>query len=719
MFRRLAVLVVSILALLTFSAPAASAQPTTTIGQVPPGFPADLTQFVGGTKEFLAGPWFQGPCKDHGGDVGAYINRVMFQEPRLLYWTAPPAERIRFWMPDPFTVPDNVDVTKEPPDLPKTFPAVVAAKSAYLLLANYCADDLKAWTNPAANTWGFNWVSTPDGDSLEAMKKHRGADDTSIEKFSNACGERNSPYCQKAFFVDCARAGMNADKKAECVAWNVAVANLFIGLTQFIDDNTSWLQKVGQFLGIVGEAVWTGGKWVVDAHVGILVAAANIAMFIVNPADAIDNLANSLHRSAVDFSTKVLQGLSGVGHFDPSAPWFLRTYAASTGLGLVVMAFMAILMIARTASGGGGRTDLQESLFKHLPIGVFLAVFAPAIGAVLSQAVDALTRGIVAWSGGSLGGVLSKLGALAMVTAAHIPGGAFVGVLLFLFMVIGSFAVFVGLAIQSIALPISGVVAGLAWGMWVHPRWRRKALKVPFTYIGVLLSKPLLFFVLGVIFALIDGTLSEPAMRAGGIPLLTQIVLVIVGLLVAGFAPFSLLRYAPLLPTSADSHDSQSSPGFGTAAVVGAGIGAMETHTAKKAAPKDDRSQGTGNGAAAGNAHTIAQTYGQQKRTAPTSSGGGSQRPGARTGAAATAAGGKPGGGALAAGTGPAASAGAAAGATTGTTAGAASTGAKAGAVGGVWGVAAQVGVAGLNKARQAAHTRHLPEVDDDATKED
>jgi hypothetical protein len=351
-------------------------------------------------------------------------------------------------------------------------------------------------------------------------------------------------------------------------------------------------------------------------------------------------------------------------------------------------------MIVRTASGGGGRQDLQEALFKYLPLGVFLAVFAPAIGAVLGEAVNGLTNGIAAWDAGFLADAVAKLGLLGAVTSDQIPGGAFIGLLMFLFMIIGGFMVFVGLAMQSVALPMSAVVAGLAWGMWVHPKYRRKALKVPLVYLGVLFSKPLLFFLLGVIFALIDGNLNEPAMKEGGIALLAQIVLVVVALIIVGFAPFSLLRYAPLLPTAADSHDSHSSPGFGTAAVVGAGVHAIgERRSGRAGQPAP------GNGAGAGgDQRSIQQTYAQQQRpqanqphhqaranspVAPAPASGRQQ-----TGTAAASGG----AGAVSAGKGMS---------TAGLT------------------VAAQLGAAGINKTRQAAHSRHLPELDGDATKDE
>lgn len=722
MFRRLTVLILSTLVLLTISATAASAAPPAAIGQVPQGFPSELTRFVGGTPGFLDGAWFTDQeCKDKGGNVSSYINEVMYQEPRLLYWSMPPAARLKFWGENPPPGAEN----KEPPGLPKTFPAVHGADNPFRVAFNYCADELKEWTNPAANAWGFTWAAAPDPESVERMKSYAGAGDNTalIKQFTNACADSASPYCQKAFFVDCVRVAMNPEKKERCHRWNDSMANFFAGLQKFISDNTGWLESIGEFLGVLGPPLLAAGKVTVDAFVSVLLKPLKVLKFVVDPADAVDDMANALHKSAVEFTTKVLQGLAGVGNFDPASPWFLQTYAASTGLGLLVMSFMAILMIVRTASGGGGRDDLQEALVKHLPMGMFLAVFSPAIAAVLVEAVNGLTNGIAAWDSQYLTNAVAKLTLLGGITGSVLPGGAVVGVVIFGLMVMGTFAVFVGLVMQSIALPLSGLVAGIAWGMLVHPRWRRKALRPPLAFLGVLLSKPLLFFLLGAIFALIDGNLSEPAMLAGGIPLLTQLTLVICALAIVGFAPFSLLKHAPLLPTAADSHDSQSSPGFGTAAVVGAGVGAMERHQAGRGREQDDDRGG-------GAQRSIQQTYSQRKqgnqqqqpRTNSPVSGGGKSA--GATGSGRTGVGGmakqQVAGAAVSGGTstGGTVGSGAVTKAATGTTAGASKAGAASGAAAGLPGLAAQLGVAGVNKARQSAHTRHVPEVDDEATKE-
>ncbi|OXM44249.1 hypothetical protein CFP71_40565 [Amycolatopsis thailandensis] len=737
MFHRVAALILTVLAFLVFAAPTALADPNAPVGggQLPQGFPAELRKYVVGTEEFRDAPWFRDPsCIDQGGNVGMYLNAVMLDEPRLMYWSLPPDSRKLFWG-GPFGGAE-ADPNKEPPTLPKLFPASAADRDAYRVPTGEggCATKLQKWANLATNAWGFTWVSAPDPASLERMKALPPLypSELPVEEFTGACVKAKSPFCEKAFFVDCAKVASDPAQHPQCIEWNVAIGKLFTGMAAFIENNSSWLDNVKRFLEFVGDKLYSGGKWAVDAFAGVAMAPVEVGKFVADPSSAIDDLANALHQGATAFTTTVLQGLASVGNFDPTAPWFLGMYAASSGIGIVVMAFMALLMLWRTAHGNGGREELQEALFKRLPLGLFLAVFSPAIATVLLEMTRGLTNGIAAWDAGYLNRAVVKLGLLGKVSVAMMPGGVFIAILIFLLMILGAFSVFAGLVVQSVALPLAGAVAGLSWGMLIHPKYRAKALKPPMMFVGLALSPPLLFLLLGFIWAFIDGNLSIPAMQSGGLPLLTQLASSGFAMLMAGLAPYSALKYAPLLPTEADSHAPQPSSGFGTSSVVGAGIGAM-------AVRGTGSSSGGGGPSGGGEGHSIQRNYTQNQNPPQ-----GASRPQPRTGTPAARHPGGPGGTGSPGSTGPAGSPGspgrsggttsggrqAAAtaggrhggavvngGAATGTTAGAAQAGASSGAAAGPWGVLAQVAVAGFNKARTAAH--RAPEVDEDVVRGD
>jgi hypothetical protein len=295
---------------------------------------------------------------------------------------------------------------------------------------------------------------------------------------------------------------------------------------------------------------------------------------MANPASALDDLANSMKTACVSLVRDILTGLGQIGSFDPSQPWFLRQYAAAGGLGLLVMAVMTLLIVLRAHRGGSGRQELQESLVRYLPMGLLMIAFAPAVAALLAELAQSLTDGVISFSAGPTGSVIAKMAVISQMTSPMVPGGAVTGVLLFGLLALGTIAVMVGLAAQQIGVPLAGVASGIAWGMFVHPTWRRKATRVPLLWLGVLFSKPALFFLLGTAFSLIDATLSVSTLRAGGVAAFAQLLLAGLAFLVTGIAPFALVKWAPILPTSAESHSGHSGGGSVVGAVVGAGAGA-------------------------------------------------------------------------------------------------------------------------------------------------
>ena len=66
--------------------------------QLPQGFPEDLRRFVAGTDEFTAASWFtDGPCRDRGGDLGAYVAAMFPVEERLIYWQLDNTDKAKLW----------------------------------------------------------------------------------------------------------------------------------------------------------------------------------------------------------------------------------------------------------------------------------------------------------------------------------------------------------------------------------------------------------------------------------------------------------------------------------------------------------------------------------------------------------------------------------------------------------------------------------------------
>ncbi|MFF0494588.1 hypothetical protein ACFYTQ_36690 [Nocardia sp. NPDC004068] len=546
--------------------PSAPADP----GGLPKGFPADLRPFVAGTDEFRSGPWFSGECAQRGGDVGRYINDAMNVEARLLYWSASDEQKrgiLHAYAPNA-GLEKYVDQGVEPPKdaLPRVFPA---GDATFHVPSPACADDLKRWARiPAWNAWGFDWTSTPDDQSLTAIRQGTpGAGAVPAKMWTDPCSE-NGTYCAHAFFVDCAKADTATGDQVRCMEWNRAVGNLFAGTAEWIDRNTSFGDRLGKaMLDVYGP---TAGP-MVKAFAWVVNKGSQAARFVTDPQSVIDDWANSSKDSAVDLSSRVLDGLAATGRFDPTAGWFLRWYAISTGIGVMVMGAMTLLALWRASARGETIKSIAADLFGYLPAGVILMLFAPMIAAMLVEVANTGSEQIAKAAGPDMGEMITNLkkftGGLA---ATNLVGGVLVGLVLFLLLIAGALAVFFGLLMHQVALPCLAVASGIGFGMWVHPSWRKKALRPVLLFIAIVFSKPLLFLLLATLTGTLNASLTD---NRGGDALstLAQLCLVVVAFLVAGLAPWSLLRYAPLLPSRSDAAGFGQSGSLLAGAVGGAG----------------------------------------------------------------------------------------------------------------------------------------------------
>ncbi|RJO67955.1 hypothetical protein D5S18_34200 [Nocardia panacis] len=545
-------------------------QPTAPAGALPNGFPGDLRQFVGGTEEFKSGPWFSGDCAKRGGDVGRYINDVFAAEDRLLYWAASDNEKKGLHSGGaPTGLSGRADISVEPPksSLPRVFPAGAAA---FHMPSSTCADDLKRWTSAAWNPWGFDWAKTPDQQSMRAIAR-LGDEFAAVPSnaWTDPCAV-GGPYCAHAYFANCDQADVATGDQTRCLEWNTAVGRLYEGTAHWIEQNTSFSDRIGAIVRQdanlrIGAAVTKAFGWLWDK-------AATAAKFIVDPQSAIDDWANSSKDGAVELSSRVLDGLAATGHFDPTAPWFLRWYAISTGIGVMVMGLMTLMALWRAGSRGETMKSIGADLVGYLPAGVLMMLFAPSVAALLVQVASGAADAIARTAGPDMGQTITDLQHFTgELTAATLPGGALIGLLLFLLLIVCALAVYFGLLMHQVALPCLAVACGIGFGMWVHPGWRKKALRPVLLFIAIVASKPLLFLLLATITGVMDSGLADHSAGAEKLGALGRLCLVVVAFAVAGLAPWSLLRYAPLLPSRSDAAGFGQSSSLLAGAVGGVG----------------------------------------------------------------------------------------------------------------------------------------------------
>lgn len=359
--------------------------------------------------------------------------------------------------------------------------------------------------------------------------------------------------------------------------------------------------------------------------------AAQGVQFVADPAGELERIINSVRDSAVGFYTKMLEELVKFGDPDFNAEWWVQSYAAVTGIALLISAFMALFLLKDASEDKISPSQLAQGL-QYLVWGIVAMFFAPVIVRLLQGRMVELNAGIIDWGGPDIFEALLDA-ALIDVQAGAIPGGALVGMILFILMLIGALLVFVMLLLQGVALYLTTIALGISFGMLAHPRWRTKALRVPMLVLGIMLAKPLLLFVLMVIGKMIDG--FTPAMgMSEPFKVLGNSLMIIICLLIVGLAPWTLFRFFPILPDGGEITPGDMNP---IGALAGAGAGAAGTKIAM------DRMSGGGGGGGISPATSSAAPTGGGSKDSDSSKSGESQDEGT-----AQSGGGSTGGGAAA-----------------------------------------------------------------------
>lgn len=545
-------------------------------GPWPIGMPDDLKPFFPGTPEFDGAEWSTNPqCADKGGDIGAYVFHSLRMEARLAYWSAPATNRVEQYQ-DLMGVSEDeataaVKDGKEPTNWPNTFPA---GDVNYSPTKGFCAADLKKWAvEETSNPWGFTWASKPDAGSIEVMKQQRWVDNLPDDIFENPCSDIES-LCSHAFFLDCDKT-TSRDDAASCLTWNKQVGVMFGGTWNWVDQNRGFLDKYLSFMG--KNPLFSNGKWVLAMNLKAVQAIGEAiggvgqwASFVTDPGGVIDDWANTIKDGAMSSTTKVLEGLSGLSDFNPADPGFLRWYAVSAGIGVFVFALTTLFVIYRTGKGVQTRGDMAKDLAGYAPAGLLAMMFAPAAAQLivsLSHEITQVLAGLVNTDVETA--VLDVSTVLGGITKDTLVGGVLAGLVMFFLLFIGAMSLFFGLLMHAVALPVLAGLCGIAFGLWGHPTLRKKALRPIFIFISIIFSKPLLFLALGFLATVISAA-SRGAYVSGDLASLGSLAMIAVAFVMIGLAPWTLLKWAPFMPTTEDSEGfgasgSESGQGVGNA----------------------------------------------------------------------------------------------------------------------------------------------------------
>jgi hypothetical protein len=233
---------------------------------------------------------------------------------------------------------------------------------------------------------------------------------------------------------------------------------------------------------------------------------------------------------------------------DLGAAWFRDHYGVMVALSAVVLLPLLLASVIQ-AIFHQSVSSLLRTVLVHLPVALLLGAVAVQLVQLALAATDAMSAAVASGSSGSIGGALSGLASSLANQAA--TGGAgvpvFVTLLGALFVSLGALLLWVELLVRSAAVYVATLFLPLALASLVWPAisgWCRRLVE---TVVALVLSKFVIVSVLGLaVGALGTGDGSISAELAGGALLL-----------LAAFAPFTLLRLVPMV----ESHAAQQLEG--------------------------------------------------------------------------------------------------------------------------------------------------------------
>ncbi len=252
----------------------------------------------------------------------------------------------------------------------------------------------------------------------------------------------------------------------------------------------------------------------------------------------LDAVTSGLTSAAAWLVGHVIQLAVGPGQVRLGEPWFV---ARSTVMFQLVEFVVVPLLFAATI-GPVLRQDLRR-LGRVWGVGLPVALVAGLLGAQFTQlamaATDGLCSAILGRSGAALGGSLRGL-TTAMVT----PGAPqLVAAVLSFLLIVGSVLLWLELVVRAAAIYVAVFFMPLALACYVWPATTAIAKRTVELLAALILSK---FVIVATL------TLGVAALHGG--PSADNAVVGSAILLIAGFAPFTLLRLAPIVEAGAIAH---------------------------------------------------------------------------------------------------------------------------------------------------------------------
>lgn len=321
--------------------------------------------------------------------------------------------------------------------------------------------------------------------------------------------------------------------------------------------------------------------------------------------DPLGYIATSIQKACEDITRGIFGALDNALHPDFSVDWFLSAYRVSFALAIVLMGFLVMTELARYRKGERGADEMLTTIIGSIPKFFLGVIMGPWIGNVLGACVGALCDGLIKWGGGNEGGIASigggLVGLISGTSATSVLGGAIVAIIIFGIMIVSLLAVSVAMLVMMLALYMSGAAFPIGWAWVTSSRNKDTAFKIVNLIIGLMLSPPLVLFMLGVVMSLVKSNLlSAGGNKGDGVTHLLSIILAILALLMAAVAPMAFTKFAPVGIRATDGSGMPGSGSRGGGKKSSSSDGQLSQVSRQNASKSDSGGSGGASGKASG-----------------------------------------------------------------------------------------------------------------------
>ena len=287
-----------------------------------------------------------------------------------------------------------------------------------------------------------------------------------------------------------------------------------------------------------------------QAAAGAVTAAVD---FVSNP---LGYLAAAFSAAAAGLMTFVADVANHGTAPDLTASWWISAYTKGFAIGVVLLGFVLLYETVQVARRRTSGDELVETIAIWVPAWFAGVLFGPPLAQFLITGASYLTDGIVSSMTGYGAGDAFTAVAQATKDGAQVQqaGELVMALISAIAVLVSALLVFISLCVQAVIIYLASAVFAIGWVWVVTARHRESAWRIPRLFIGVVFSKALLFFALGVAMAI---AAASTAMTGDGVGKnLGLIVMACAAMLLAAFAPLILLRHAPVIPGTATSRDA-------------------------------------------------------------------------------------------------------------------------------------------------------------------